>query len=90
LKFVNIDIVMLFYIIILLWKGGRVVNCTNFENWRGFAVTVGSNPSLSVFYNLKTIFLKSKGFNSFTCNFFVFCVQNAVNEKAVKKRQKDA
>jgi hypothetical protein len=24
-----------------------VVNCTNFENWRGFAVTVGSNPSLS-------------------------------------------
>ena len=30
-----------------IWKGGRVVNCTNFENWRGFAVTVGSNPSLS-------------------------------------------
>ena len=30
-------------------KGGRVVNCTNFENWRGFAVTGGSNPSLSVF-----------------------------------------
>ena len=28
-------------------KGGRVVNCTNFENWRGFAVTGGSNPSLS-------------------------------------------
>jgi hypothetical protein len=27
-----------------------VVNCTNFENWRGFAVTGGSNPSLSEFY----------------------------------------
>ena len=33
---------------ISLRKGGRVVNCTNFENWRGFAVTEGSNPSLSV------------------------------------------
>ena len=28
-------------------KGGRVVNCTNFENWRGLAATGGSNPSLS-------------------------------------------
>ena len=25
-----------------------MVNCTNFENWRGFAVTGGSNSSLSV------------------------------------------
>ncbi len=33
-----------------LRKGGRVVNCTNFENWRGFTVTEGSNPSLS-YYN---------------------------------------
>ena len=24
------------------------VYCTNFENWRGFAATGGSNPSLSV------------------------------------------
>lgn len=42
-----------FYVKILIqikkicWKDGRVVNCTNFENWRGFAVTEGSNPSLS-------------------------------------------
>jgi len=34
-----------------------VVNCTNFENWRGFAVTVGSNPSLSErsYYDLEFI-----------------------------------
>ena len=38
---------MIIYHYIVLWKGGRVVNCTNFENWRGLTVTGGSNPSLS-------------------------------------------
>jgi hypothetical protein len=28
-------------------KGGRVVECSGFENQRGFRVTGGSNPSLS-------------------------------------------
>lgn len=31
----------------VLWKGGRVVECSGFENQRGFTVTGGSNPSLS-------------------------------------------
>ena len=31
----------------LKWKGGRVVECSGFENQRGFTVTGGSNPSLS-------------------------------------------
>ncbi len=39
----------------IIRKGGRVVNCTNFENWRGFAVTEGSNPSLSVTNNKKIL-----------------------------------
>ena len=46
----NISILFHFYTTYIkreIRKGGRVVNCTNFENWRGFAVTVGSNPSLS-------------------------------------------
>jgi hypothetical protein len=30
-----------------IWKGGRVVECSGFENQRGFTVTGGSNPSLS-------------------------------------------
>ena len=38
---------MIIYHYIVSWKGGRVVNCTNFENWRGLTVTGGSNPSLS-------------------------------------------
>ena len=47
-----------------MWKGGRVVNCTNFENWRGFIVTEGSNPSLSFDVgktNLKNLTRFSKG-----------------------------
>lgn len=34
-------------LLLIIRKGGRVVDCTNFENWRGLAVTGGSNPSLS-------------------------------------------
>ena len=31
----------------IIWKGGRAVECTGFENQRGLKVTEGSNPSLS-------------------------------------------
>ena len=37
-------------------KGGRVVECTGFENRRSFPVTEGSNPSSSECFKVKDIY----------------------------------